>query len=56
MQQYAVEKFTKNNNYEQRKDKNTPYIEFWRTDRSQLMNLATRAPLIREHTKVGLGS
>ena len=46
MQQYAVEKFTKNHNNEQRKDKNTPYIEFWRTDRSQLNNFAARAPYI----------
>ena len=47
MQQYAVEKSTKNLNNEQRKIKNTSYIEFWRTDRSQLNNFASRAPYIR---------
>ena len=47
MQQYAVEKSTKNLNNEQLKNKNTSYIEFWRTDRIQLNNFASRAPYIR---------
>ena len=45
MQQYAVEKSTKNLNNEQRKNENTPYIEFWRTDRSQLKILRDTNPL-----------